>query len=53
MKKTVLLITMLALTALAAEAQTTKNIPERHPVLTQDEIVANIENTVAEVMRDW
>ena len=53
MKRFFLLWTLLALLAVPAWSQTTKNIPERHPVLSQDEILANIEQTVAQVMQDW
>ena len=53
MKRTVILWTLLALLAVPTWSQTTKNIPERHPVLSQDEILANIEKTVAQVMQDW
>ena len=50
MKRTVILWTLLALLAVPAWSQTTKNIPERHPVLSQDEILANIGPT-AEVVK--
>ena len=53
MKRFFLLWTLLALLAVPAWSQTTKNIPERKPVLSQDEILANIEQTVAQVMQDW
>ena len=38
MKQTFFLTAVLTLLALSAAGQTTKNIPVRHPVLTQDEI---------------
>ena len=53
MKKTILLLTAIALMAFSAKAQTTKNIPERHPVLPQEEIIANIERTIEQVRKDW
>ena len=53
MKKIILFIVMLVLAGPLMLGQTTKNIPERHPVVSQDEIIANIENTIARVMQDW
>ena len=46
MKQTFFLTAVLTLLSLSAAGQTTKNIPARHPVLTQDEIIANIERTI-------
>ena len=53
MKQTFFLTAVLTLLALSAAGQTTKNIPARHPVLTQDEIIANIERTIEQVRADW
>ncbi len=53
MKRFLTLWALLALLAVPAWSQTTKNIPERHPVLSQEEILTNIDSTVAQVMRDW
>ena len=54
MKKIVILCALTAaLLAPAAVAQTTKNIPEWHPVLSQEEIIANIENVIEQVRADW
>ena len=53
MKRFLTLWALLALLAVPAWSQTTKNIPERHPVLSQEEILTNIDNTVAQVMQDW
>ena len=52
MKKSILLL-VIALLAVTAGAQTMKNIPERHPALSQDAIIANIEATIGQVMQDW
>ena len=53
MKKIVLLSALIVLLAPAAAAQTTKNIPARHPVLSQEAIIANIESTIEQVRADW
>ena len=53
MKKTLLLTAILVLLAPVAGAQTTKNIPARTPVLSQEEIIANIERTIEQVRADW
>ena len=53
MKKTILLLVCYALLFPMAGAQTTKNMPERHPVLSQDQILANIEQTIEQVRADW
>lgn len=52
MKKTFLLL-VIALLTVPGGAQTMKNIPERHPSLSQDAIIANIEATIGQVMQDW
>ena len=53
MKRIFTLWALLALLAAPAWSQTTKNIPERHPVLSQDQILANIEQTIEQVRADW
>lgn len=53
MKRLFTLWALLALLAAPAWSQTTKNIPERHPVLTRDQILANIEQTIEQVRADW
>ena len=53
MKKIMLLLTLSVLLAPVAAAQTTKNIPARHPVRSQEEIIANIESTIEQVRADW
>lgn len=53
MKQTFLLTALFTLLAFSAAGQTTKNIPARHPVLSQEEIIANIERTIEQVRADW
>jgi len=53
MKKTLFLLTSLVLLTFSATAQTTKNIPARGPVLSQDEIIAHLEATIEQVRADW
>ena len=53
MKKIALISIVAVLGILSVPAQTTKNMPVRHPVLSQDEIIANIERTIDQVRADW
>ena len=53
MKKTLLFLILFVLLAPTAGAQTTKNIPARKPSVPQEEIIANVERTIARVMADW
>ena len=53
MKNAILLLVIAAVLTPLCGAQTTKNIPERHPVLSQDAIIADLENTIEQVRADW
>ena len=44
---------LVVLTAAGAFAQTAKNIPERHQVLSDEQIVENIDKYAAEIREDW
>mgnify|MGYP002865182520 CR=1 FL=1 len=53
MKRISLFCMSVALAWVSASGQTTVNIPERRPVLSQEEIIADLEATAARVMSDW
>lgn len=46
-------VLLVVLTAASAFAQTAKNIPERHQVLTDEQIVENLEKYIEQVRTDW
>ena len=52
MKRVAILAAMLALTV-SVSAQTSENIPPRHQVLPDEEIVKNLDSYVEQVRNDW
>lgn len=53
MKRSIFLILLIALTIGPALAQTSENIPTRHQVLTDEQIVENIDKYAEQVRLDW